>query len=152
MVEARIRELLADFLTGTDEFVVDVKALPKARIQVFVDSDTALTIARCAKISRHLEQHLEEEGLVPERYNLEVSSPGVGQPLLLERQYNKNVGRKVEVKTNNGDTYKGLLQAVEENHIVLVIKTKDKETKKRIEQPVSVAFSDIQSTKVLVTF
>lgn len=152
MVEARIRELLDEHLKGSDLFVVDIKALPKARIQVFIDSDTGLTIQRCAKISRHLEHHLEEEGLVPENYNLEVSSPGVGQPLLLERQYKKNVGRKVEVKTTEGEKLKGLLQAADDEKIEVVIKTKDTETKKRVEKTITVPYSAIQSTKVLVTF
>lgn len=152
MVEARIRELLDKHLATTDLFVVEVKALPKARIQVFIDSDTGLTIDQCARISRYLEQHLEEEQLVPENYNLEVSSPGVGQPLMMQRQYRKNVGRKVEVKLTEGDKLKGKLEAADDEQITLRYKTKDKETKKRVEKEVTIPYSAIQSTKVLVTF
>ncbi len=152
MVEARIRELLDKHLAATDLFVVEVKALPKARIQVFIDSDTGLTIDQCARISRYLEQHLEEEQLVPENYNLEVSSPGVGQPLMMQRQYRKNVGRKVEVKLTEGDKLKGKLEAADDEQITLRIKTKDKATKKRVEKAVTIPYSAIQSTKVLVTF
>lgn len=152
MVEARIRELLDKHLATTDLFVVEVKALPKARIQVFIDSDTGLTIDQCARISRYLEQHLEEEQLVPENYNLEVSSPGVGQPLMMQRQYRKNVGRKVEVKLTEGDKLKGKLEAADDEQITLRYKTKDKETRKRVEKEVTIPYSAIQSTKVLVTF
>lgn len=152
MVEARIRELLDKHLATTDLFVVEVKALPKARIQVFIDSDTGLTIDQCARISRYLEQHLEEEQLVPENYNLEVSSPGVGQPLMMQRQYRKNVGRKVEVKLTEGEKLKGKLEAADDEQITLRYKTKDKETRKRVEKEVTIPYSAIQSTKVLVTF
>lgn len=152
MVEVRIRELLDEHLQDTDLFVVDIKALPKARIQVFIDSDTGLTIERCARISRYLEHHLEEEGLVPDNYNLEVSSPGVGQPLVLQRQYKKNVGRKVEVQTLEGEKVKGMLDAADEEAIVVTTNTKDKETKKRVEKAISIPYAAIQSTKVLVTF
>lgn len=152
MVAARIEAWLAEHLAGTDIFLVEIRVLPKARIQVFLDSDSGLTIDRCARISRYLEGHLEEEGLVPEHYNLEVSSPGVGQPLKLRRQYTKNIGRKVEVKMAGGDTWKGQLEGVTEDHIQVKVKMKDSETKKRIQKTVDLPFEAITSTKVLVTF
>ena len=68
-------------------------------IQVFVDTDIGITIDQCASISRDLAGSIESEGsLTGVRYQLEVSSPGLDQPLRLLRQYHKNVGRRFRVR------------------------------------------------------
>ncbi len=153
MVKERIEELLEEKLKGSDQFVLEVKELPKARIQVFLDSDSQLTIARCAEISRYLEAHLEEEGLVPEHYNLEVSSPGVDRPLQLKRQYVKNKGRKLEIKTKTGETKKGILKDVKEEGIVLEKEKKEKKkTKEQTGTEEQIDFDQIERAKVLISF
>lgn len=45
---------------------------------VFVDGMENIRIEQCAEISRFLEAYLEENGLVGEKYTMEVSSPGIG--------------------------------------------------------------------------
>ncbi len=153
MVKERIETLLEEKLKGSDHFVVEVKELPKARIQVFIDSDSELTIARCAEISRFLEAHLEEEALVPEHYTLEVSSPGVDRPLALKRQYVKNIGRKLSIKTKDGKHKRGLLKAVEEDAIVIEKEEKKKNKSKEQENAEQrIAFEQIESAKVLISF
>jgi len=153
MVKERIEALLEEKLKGSDQFVIEVKELPKARIQVFLDSDSELTIARCAEISRYLEAHLEEEALVPEHYTLEVSSPGVDRPLSLKRQYVKNIGRKLSIKTKDGKHKRGLLKAVEEDAIVIEKEEKKKNKSKEQENAGQrIAFEQIDSAKVLISF
>ena len=153
MVKERIETLLEEKLKGSDQFVVEVKELPKARIQVFIDSDSELTIARCAEISRFLEAQLEEEALVPEHYTLEVSSPGVDRPLALKRQYVKNIGRKLSIKTKDGKHKRGLLKAVEEEAIVIEKEEKKKNKSKEPENAEQrIAFEQIESAKVLISF
>jgi len=153
MIKERIETLLEEKLKGSDQFVIEVKELPKARIQVFLDSDSELTIARCAEISRFLESHLEEEALVPEHYTLEVSSPGVDRPLSLKRQYVKNIGRKLSIKTNDGKHKRGLLKAVEEEAILIEKEEKKKNKSKEQENTEQrIAFEQIESAKVLISF
>lgn len=121
------------------------------QIRIFVDSDERLTIERCAELSRHLEGILEENEWVPEKYLLEVSSPGVGEPLELLRQYKKNLGRKVEVKMNNGERYSGNLSEVSDDSIKVTAKQGKK--KKEIEpKEWLIAFSEIKETKVKISF
>lgn len=152
MLTQRIEALLAEHLSGTNLFVVEIRELPKAKIQVFLDGDEGITIQQCARASRFLEHRLEEEKLVPEHYTLEVSSPGVGQPLLLHRQYVKNIGRTVEVTLADGSKQEGVLTAVAEEQFTLQQKVKNKETRKWEELTTTIPFSSIQTTKVQVTF
>ena len=85
MIEAKIESLLQDKFKEegfTDCFLLEVKLHANRKLDVFIDSDTGITFGKCQTISRYLEQYLDEEGWLGESYVLEVSSPGVGRPLL----------------------------------------------------------------------
>lgn len=148
----RIEQLLEDNFQGTDCFLVDIKAGANNHIQVFIDADSGLKIGRCAKISRMLERHIEEEELLPEKYNLEVSSPGIGQPLVLKRQYVKNIGRKVEVKLKDNTARKGKLTDVDGDMLKLEDIPTNKPGKKTEIKSIEIQLSEIKETKVLVSF
>ena len=76
-------------------FLIELNHKPNDVIEVFLDSDNSVTYEYCVKVSRYLEQHIEENGWLGEKYTLDVSSAGVGKPLKLKRQYVKNIGREV---------------------------------------------------------
>ena len=59
------------------------------KVEIFLDSDSQLTIDQCAKVNRYLQFHIDEEGWLGEKYTLDVSSPGIRRPLKLKRQYKK---------------------------------------------------------------
>ncbi len=58
-----------------------------------------VTVADCARASRALEARLEAAASVPERYVLEVSSPGVERPLFTAAHWRRFVGQQVSVKS-----------------------------------------------------
>ncbi len=66
-------------------------------LQIFVDTDSGITIGQCADLSRELAARLDELNVLDEPYELEVSSPGIDKPLTMFRQYKKNVGRTFKV-------------------------------------------------------
>jgi ribosome maturation factor RimP len=77
------------------------RARPIMRIRMDrLDSgaESTVTVDDCAQVSRGLEAWLEEDGDVPERYVLEVSSPGVERPLVKPRDWERFAGRPVVVK------------------------------------------------------
>jgi ribosome maturation factor RimP len=91
-------------------------------VELYVDTDPGITTEICASISRQLATLLDTEDTVPGRYRLEVSSPGLDRPLILFRQYPKNIGRTLKVKwTLEGSTatVTGTLKAVTELSIWL---------------------------------
>ena len=151
-VEKRVRELVEEKIADRpDLFLVEVKMLPNNKLIIHVDGDQGISIQDCVGISRHVGFHLEEENAIETAYNLEVSSPGVGEPLKLHRQYVKNIGRELALKLANGDKKEGKLVEVNENGITIEEKVKEKGKKIQLVNN-QVALNDITETKVLISF
>jgi len=132
-------------------FCVEVKEVQRGRkIEVYIDCDTGVDFSTCRKISRFLEEDLDESPLVKENYILEVSSPGARRPLILLRQYGKHVGRKLEIKLTDGEKFEGRLLDVLENSIIIERRTVEKEGKRKIRKKVEseVDFSAIKTARV----
>ena len=91
---------------------------------MFLDADDGITIEKCTSINKALYKYIEESELFPGgNFSLEVSSPGIDEPLKLFRQYKKNIGRKVEVVMNDGTKIEGKLLNVSDDEIVMEEKT-----------------------------
>ena len=156
-MEETITDLLQQFFSQEEEFadcfVVDVNHANK-KLEVFVDSDSAMTFAKCQRISRHLESYLDEEKPLGEEYVLNVSSPGVDRPLKFYRQYLKNVGRTLEVTTTEGETYTGQLKSATPTEVVLEVKRRIKEgkRKKTVVEDIAVMHDAIKQSIVKISF
>lgn len=138
-------------------FLVEIKQLPGDVIQLYLDSDEAVTYEHCVKISRFLEAEIEEHGWLGEKYTLDVSSAGVGSPLLLKRQYYKNIGRNVTVEVKDDHKHiKGELAEVTDSHITVVYEEKVRiEGRKKKELRTikrEIPFENIKKTVVTVSF
>jgi ribosome maturation factor RimP len=134
-----------------DIFLVDLKVKPTNNIKIYLDADSGLGIERCIKINRALYKQIEEQGLYPDGdFSLEVSSPGVDEPLKLLRQYIKNKGRNVEVTYNDGTKKEGKLLEVGEDSITIEY-TEGNGKKAVVHQP-TIPFAEIKQTKVLIKF
>ncbi|MFD1141896.1 ribosome maturation factor RimP [Larkinella insperata] len=156
-VKAKVNELLQPYLNEDQYFVVDIQVSPsrtRAKITVLLDSDTGITIDECARISRKLGAQLEElEVFDGQPFTLELSSPGVDEPLVFRRQYLKNVGREIEVLLNDGQTRKGKLESVGESSIVITEKPlkKPKKNDPPIE-PTEIPFAEIKKSTIQISF
>lgn len=156
-MEAKIHDLLEEKFAEdefSDCFLIELKLHPNNKLDVFLDSDTGITLERCRKISRYLEAYLDESGQLGEKYTLEVSSPGVGRPLQLKRQYPKHIGRKLKVKLKADGEIEGILEAVGEEAITIEQKIVEKEgkKKKRLKVATEIPFTDIREALVQVSF
>ena len=145
-----VKKLLEPLLEG-DIFLVDLKVKPTNNFKIYLDADSGLGIEKCIKINRALYKQMEEQALYPDGdFSLEVSSPGIDEPLKMHRQYNKNVGRNIEVKLKDGSVKEGKLTNVTEEDITLDY-TEGK-GKKAVQHQLQLPFSEIQQTKVLIKF
>ncbi len=145
-----IEKLIAPLLVD-DIFLVSVKVKPINNYKIYLDADGGLGIEKCIKINRALFKIMEEMGMYPEGdFSLEVSSPGIDEPLKLLRQYKKNIGRSVEVTTNNEEKKEGLLKEVTDDSIT--IEQTEGKGKKAIILNTVISFADIKQTKVLIKF
>jgi ribosome maturation factor RimP len=98
--QEQIESFVLRFIEKSEDiFLVDLKITPGNQITVLLDADNGITIEKCTVINKALYKFIEESGFFPDgNFSLEVSSPGVGKPLKLLRQYKKNIGRRLERK------------------------------------------------------
>ncbi|MGQ0737554.1 MAG: ribosome maturation factor RimP [Bacteroidota bacterium] len=116
-VEHRIKGLISG---ESDLFLVEVRIKPTNNIKVFIDGDQGVSIEKLVHYNRKLYKEMEESGMFPNGdFSLEVSSPGLDEPLKLHRQYLKNIGRYAEVITVDGMRKEGKLISATEEEIVL---------------------------------
>jgi ribosome maturation factor RimP len=145
-----ILSFLEPILEGTDIFVVNVRVKPINNIKVYLDAESGFSIEKCSMVNRKLYAQIEAAEMFPDGdFSLEVSSPGVDEPLLQFRQYVKNIGRKVTVTDNEDVEKTGMLKEVTEENITLEIKPAKQKQPLIITQ---IPFSNIKKTVVQIIF
>jgi ribosome maturation factor RimP len=147
-----IKNIITRKLADPNQFLVDVIVKghkgPK-KVLIIIDSDKGVTIDDCANLSREISKAFDDLQLFDDSYMLEVSTPGLDQPLRLARQYYKNIGRRIKVVTHE-QAVEGKLVEVGEEKIKLeqeIGAGKHKETK-----IIELSFLEIDKTFVLVSF
>src|SRR5215467_7190208 len=109
-IQAIEQKAIALISPDPDSFLVEVKIKPGNNVKVFIDSDHGVSIDKLASLNRSLYKQIEESGLFANNdFSLEISSPGLDEPLKLHRQYVKNIGRHVEVTLKSGIKKEGKL-------------------------------------------
>ncbi len=165
MIENKIEDLLLEkFKEGEfqDCFLIEISMTSKKTIEIILDADEGLTLEKCQRISRHVENWLDTEGVMGDDYTIEVSSPGVSRPLIFPRQYNKHIGRNLDITlkpelTEDGTTavqqLEGKLQSVD-NGITIEYETVRKEGKKKIKENIvtTIPFEKIDKAFVKISF
>jgi ribosome maturation factor RimP len=148
----QIKGLVEQILEGNPEiFLVDIRIKPVNNFRVFLDGDSGVSIDTCVSVNRKMYKLIEEQGLYPDGdFSLEVSSPGLDEPLKLHRQYRKNINRNVEVTLADGQKTEGTLKEVAEGFII-VEETKGKNKKKETIAH-TIPFENIKTTKIQVIF
>jgi ribosome maturation factor RimP len=147
-LEQRVRALIS---SEPDVFLVEIRIKPVNNIKVFIDGDQGVSIEKLVQYNRRLYRQIEEENLYPnDDFSLEVSSPGLDEPLKLNRQYLKNIGRFVEVTDNDGEKKEGKMISATETDIVIE-ETKGKGKKTETAQH-TISFSEIKSTRIQIKF
>lgn len=147
-IEQFLQTILAE---EPNYFLVSVKIKPTNNIKVFLDGDQGLPIEKCVYFNRKLYKLIEEAGIYPEgEFSLEVSSPGIDEPLKLIRQYQKNIGRSVQVVFTDDTIKEGILETVAEADIM--IQCTSGKGKKAVTEQVLIPFSNIKSTTVQIKF
>jgi len=148
----KIEEFVKHFIEKTEDlFLVEVKIAPGNKITVLLDGDNGINIENCASVNKALYKFIEESGLFGDNnLSLEISSPGLDKPLKLLRQYQKNIGRKVEVVLNDGTKSEGTLTQANDDKIT--IEEKSGKKNKMVMNTTTILFNQIKHTTVLITF
>jgi ribosome maturation factor RimP len=154
-IESQIRtveqKVLALISSDPETFLVDVRIRPGNNVKVYIDADQGVSIDKLAQYNRTLYRQIDEGGLFPNGdFSLEISSPGLDEPLKLYRQYLKNIGRYVEVLLKNGVKYEGKLVSATNEEIVIEQETTSKKIKEVM--PHTISYNDIKTTKIQIKF
>ena len=174
MIENRIEELLLEKFKEDefkDCFLIEINMTSKKTIEIILDADDGLTLEKCQRISRYIENYLDTELPMGDDYTIEVSSPGVARPLIYQRQYPKHIGRtlqitchpeKLNVEPNTegvspnpeGVKIEGKLLSIDNQEITLEFEEIRKEGKKKIKETIQkvIPFEKINKAFVKLAF
>ncbi|PKD21921.1 hypothetical protein APR41_02780 [Salegentibacter salinarum] len=153
MLQDKVENLLKEaFQENNSLFLIDLNITNDNKISVVIDGDSGVSVNDCIAVSRKIEHNLDRE---EEDFSLEVSSAGVSEPLRLERQYRKNLGRKLQVTTNN-EKIEATLTEVDQDGIKLNWKAREPKPvgkgKHTVEKEAVLPYSEITDAKVMITF
>ena len=151
--QSTIVEIVNDKLKTDGCFLVSVEIKPSNSIIVTIDSEKGISIDYCVEISKLIEHSLNREA---EDFSLEVSSAGIGQPFKVLKQFQKNIGKEVEVFTAKKAKIKGILtEATEKDFTVREEKSVKDEKGKSKELQVQVhqfSYDEIKYVKDIIRF
>ena len=130
---------------GMEVVLVEIKGSGnKSVVRTFIDQPGGVTLDDCERFSRHLSVSLDVEDLIPYRYFLEVSSPGIDRPLVKESDFQRFCGKNASVRTRmpieGRKNFKGRIANATEGRIELEIAPDSK---------VSIALADIEKANLI---
>ena len=150
----KVQELLDVALAERPElFLVDLSINEANKISINLDGDQGVNLQDCIDISRTIENNLDRE---EQDFSLEVASAGVSSPLKFVRQYKKNIGRTLNVKTNSSDDLEAKLVAADEEKISLEWQAREPKKigkgKETVQKKVDILYENIKEAIVIVSF
>ena len=129
-------------------FLIDLIISSDNKITVIVDGDIGVPLKECIRISRHIEHNLDRDIA---DFSLEVTSPGITEPLVNKRQYKKNLGRTIKITTEL-EKFEGKLTKVDENELVIEWKTRESKPigkgKVTVSKKATLPFNNIKQAEV----
>jgi len=150
-IQAIEQKVIALISSDPDSFLVEVKIKPGNNVKVFVDADQGVSIDKLATLNRSLYKQIEESRVFSNNdFSLEISSPGLDEPLKLHRQYLKNIGRHIEVILKNGIKREGKLISAANDEFVIEEEKGNKKTKEFVQSPIF--YNEVKTTKVQIKF
>lgn len=144
-----IRQTIEEKLASTDCFLISLSISGDNQIMVEIDSETSVDLDFCVELTRYIEQHFDRD---VEDYSLEIGSYSITKPFVDRRQYRKNIGRKVEVLTEESRKIRGTLVAVDNDDFTLEIEEKElvegQKRKKLVKKEITLLYNSVKQTKL----
>ena len=128
--EAKAEELVLPLVEANNFELVDVEYVKEAGtwyLRIYIDKEGGININDCELVSRAFSEILDKEDPIKDAYILEVSSPGLGRPLKKDKDFQRNLGEEVEVRTykpiNKQKEFVGLLDAWDKETVTLQLES-----------------------------
>ena len=154
MFRETVKNLLDEGLNQREDlFLIDFDVLADNTIKIVIDGDNGVLVEDCMFISRAIEHNLDRE---EQDFSLEVLSAGATAPLTTKRQYKKNIGRTLNVKTTENVTIEGTLTQVNEDKILLEWKAREPKPvgkgKVTVKKQAEIPYDTISKAQVVIKF
>lgn len=154
MFKETVKKLLDEGLKQREDlFLIDLEVLSDNTIKVIIDGDAGVLVEDCMFISRAIEHNLDRED---QDFSLEVASVGAATPFTHQRQYKKNIGRILSVKTKDNQKFEATLANADENAIELEWKTREPKPvgkgKVTVKKHAKIEYSNILEAQVIIKF
>jgi ribosome maturation factor RimP len=135
--EVRTEEILVPIVQENGYELVDVEYVKEGGtwyLRAYIDKEGGIAINDCEIVSRALSEILDTLDFIDDAYILEVSSPGLGRPLKKEKDYERSMGKKIDIKTyqpiDKIKEFTGTLVAYDEETVTIEISEEDIDSKK----------------------
>lgn len=152
--KAQVKDLLEQGLAEHPElFLIDFTISPDFKISVVIDGDNGVTLQDCIDVSRSVEHNLDRE---EQDFSLEVASAGATAPMKFPRQYQKNIGRTLEVISNDDTKIEAKL--IDANNEAIKLEWKAREPKKvgkgkeTVVKTAEIPYISIKKAVVVISF
>ena len=129
-IKSEIAELIEPILTREGFELVTVKLARygrSSRLQLFIDTleGDGVTIDDCARVSRLVDEQVEQKDFFEGKYTLEVSSPGIDRPLQTERDFRRKIGRTIQIDFADPKrkTVRGVVEGVTDGSVSIAVKS-----------------------------
>ncbi len=124
--EERTEQLVMPIVDENNFELVDIEYVKEAGnwfLRVYIDKQGGITIDDCELVSRALSEQLDKDDFIEDSYILEVSSPGLGRPLKKEKDFERSIGKEVEVRLfqaiNKQKEYIGILTSYDKDTVTV---------------------------------
>jgi ribosome maturation factor RimP len=150
----KVKDLLSKALEENPElFLIDLDFSETNKISVVLDGDSGVNLQDCINVNRFLDNGLEDEEV---EFSIEVASAGLSTPLKLVRQYKKNIGRTLKVKTISQGDFEGVLTGADEEGVTLTWSSREPKEigkgKVTVEKTWKISYTDIKEAVVIISF
>ena len=115
-------------------------------VRLFIDKEGGVTVDDCADVSRQVSAILDVEDTIADKYNLEVSSPGLDRPLFTLPQFERYIGQDIAVNLRipvmERRKWQGKLERIENDMVTLIVDGQEQ----------VLVFGNIQKANVVAKF
>ena len=136
--ESRVEAYLLPLMEENNFELVDVEYVKEAGtwyLRAYIDKEGGIAVDDCEVISRKLSDWLDKEDFIDDSYILEVSSPGLGRPLKKEKDYQRSIGKLIDIKLYRAEDkqkeFTGVLKAYDEKTVTLAFEKDEEKTFER---------------------
>lgn len=144
-----IKEWAEEFCTENNLYLVRIDAAG-IKLTIYADGLDNITIEQCTKLSRYIQSKLEDNTSVLDKYTLDVSSPGMSNPLILPIQYQKRMDKNLDILTTEGKEMTGKVIEVNDEGIVIEITIPKNKKLKEEEKIITEKISFNQIKKAII--